>query len=101
MPVFLPGESHGQRSLAGYIYEVVKESDMTGQAPQHHIHGYAHVLDTPHPGSPQPQGWTSQHHLPFPSRLHPLFPVLRAASRKQSSWERAHQATQILPCAHL
>ena len=29
MPVFLPGESHGQRSLAGYSPWGHKESDMT------------------------------------------------------------------------
>ena len=28
--VFLPGESHGQRSLAGYSPQGCKESDMTG-----------------------------------------------------------------------
>ena len=28
-PVFLPGESHGQRSLAGYSPQGHKESDMT------------------------------------------------------------------------
>ena len=28
-PVFLPGDSHGQRSLAGYSPQVHKESDMT------------------------------------------------------------------------
>ena len=28
-PVFLPGESHGQRSLVGYSAEGCKESDMT------------------------------------------------------------------------
>ena len=28
-PVFLPGESHGQRSLAGYSPWGYKESDMT------------------------------------------------------------------------
>ena len=28
-PVFLPGKSHGQRSLAGYSSSVCKESDMT------------------------------------------------------------------------
>ena len=28
-PVFLPGESHGQRSLAGYSPWGCKESDMT------------------------------------------------------------------------
>ena len=30
-PVFLPGESHGQRSLAGYSPWGHKESDMTEQ----------------------------------------------------------------------
>ena len=30
-PVFLPGESHGQRSLAGYSPQGHKESDMTEQ----------------------------------------------------------------------
>ena len=30
-PVFLPGESHGQRSLAGYSPWGPKESDMTEQ----------------------------------------------------------------------
>ena len=29
-PVFLPGRSHGQRSLAGYTVFEVAESDMTG-----------------------------------------------------------------------
>ena len=30
-PVFLPEESHGQRSLAGYkVHRVAKRSDMTG-----------------------------------------------------------------------
>ena len=28
-PVFLPGESHGQRSLAGYTVHSVTESDTT------------------------------------------------------------------------
>ena len=28
-PVFLPGESHGQRSLAGYSLQISKESDIT------------------------------------------------------------------------
>jgi len=28
-PVFLPGESHGQRSLAGYSPKGYKESDLT------------------------------------------------------------------------
>ena len=29
IPVFFPGESHGQRSLAGYSLEGLRESDMT------------------------------------------------------------------------
>ena len=28
-PVFLPGESHGQRSLEGYVHVVAKELDTT------------------------------------------------------------------------
>ena len=28
-PVFLPGESHGQRSLAAVVHRVAKESDTT------------------------------------------------------------------------
>ena len=28
-PIFLPGESHGQRSLAGYSPQCLKELDMT------------------------------------------------------------------------
>ena len=31
IPVFLPGESHGKRSLAGYSLWFHKESDMTEQ----------------------------------------------------------------------
>ena len=30
-PVFLPGESHGQRSLAGYSPQAHKESGMTDE----------------------------------------------------------------------
>ena len=33
-PVFLPGEFHGQRSLAGYSPQVCKESD-TSEATEH------------------------------------------------------------------
>ena len=39
-PVFFPGESHGQRSLAGYSPCGHKESDTTKQLSiQTHIHG--------------------------------------------------------------
>ena len=38
-PVFLPGESHGQRSLAGYSLQSRKESDMNEVTDEHtHIH---------------------------------------------------------------
>ena len=37
MPVFLPGKSHGQRSLAGHaVHGITRESDMT-EEPDHHI----------------------------------------------------------------
>ena len=38
-PVFLPGESQGQRSLAGYNPRDCKESDMTDS----HIHTHTHT----------------------------------------------------------
>ena len=37
-PVFLPGESHGQRSLVGYSPRGRKESDMTERL-HFHFHG--------------------------------------------------------------
>ena len=36
--VFLPGESHGQRSVAAYSPWSCKESDMTEATEQAHIH---------------------------------------------------------------
>ena len=39
-PVFLPGESHGQRNLAGYSPWSHKESDMTKVT--EHAHIYLH-----------------------------------------------------------
>ena len=42
-PVFLPGESHGQRSLVGYNSQGRKESDRT-EATQHtHMHSYTYT----------------------------------------------------------
>ena len=40
-PVFLPGKSHGPRSLAGYSPEGLKESEMTERAhnTRTHTHG--------------------------------------------------------------
>ena len=34
-PVFLPGKSHGQRSLVGYSSQGHKDSDMTEQLSKH------------------------------------------------------------------
>ena len=39
-PVFLPGESHGQRSLAGYSPQGRKESDTTERL---HTHFHSHL----------------------------------------------------------
>ena len=41
-PVFLPGESHGQRSLAGYCPQGCEQSDKT-EAPEHIKHDSACV----------------------------------------------------------
>ena len=43
-PVFLPGKSHGQRSLAGYSPWGRKESDMTEPVPAcMHTHTHTHT----------------------------------------------------------
>ena len=41
-PVFLPGESHGQRSLMGYSPQGHKESDTT------EVTEHAHIIDFSH-----------------------------------------------------
>ena len=43
-PVFLPGESHGQRSLGGYSPWGCKESDMTERLRIQHIPGWLKYL---------------------------------------------------------
>ena len=42
-PVFLPGEFHGQRSLAGYSPWGRKESDMTEQLTHTHMYEYMYI----------------------------------------------------------
>ena len=42
-PVFLPGKSHGQRSLVGYSPWGCKESEMTEQLSTSHTTSYGHV----------------------------------------------------------
>ena len=46
IPVFLPGESHGPRSLAGYSPWGHKESDTTKQLNMHtHTHTHKFILE--------------------------------------------------------
>ena len=40
-PVFLPGESHGQRSLSGYSTQGYKESDTTEVTERAHTRVYS------------------------------------------------------------
>ena len=42
-PVFLPGESHGQRNLASYSTWVCKESDTTEGLTHTHTHTHTHT----------------------------------------------------------
>ena len=44
IPVFLPGEFHGQRSLTGYISWSRKESDMTEQLTRFLFHEPGSIL---------------------------------------------------------
>ena len=45
-PVFLPGESHGQRSLAGYSLQGRKESDTTTQLTAPKVEEAEKILET-------------------------------------------------------
>ena len=58
IPVFLPGESHGQRSLAGYSPQGLKESDTTERL---HTHKLSWVTNTLCHLSPS---WESSWSLP-------------------------------------
>ena len=42
-PVFLPGESHGQRSLVGYNPQGRKQSDTTEVVQHAHVHAHTHA----------------------------------------------------------
>ena len=44
-PLFLPGESHGQRSLAGYSPAGCKESDTTAMTEHTHARGPLFICD--------------------------------------------------------
>ena len=58
-PVFVPGESHGQRSLVGYSPWGCKESDTTEQLT--HTHTHTHTT--------QPAGWCPETAKSLPNKL--------------------------------
>ena len=58
-PVFLPGKSHGQRSLSGYSPWACKDSNMTEPSMRAHTHTHTHIPPRSwfqHAGSPE---WVS------------------------------------------
>ena len=67
-PVFLPGKSHGQRSLVGYGPWGCKESDTT-EATQHRIHPYSFICSkmSSECFSFLNHHWLSPHTIPWPS----------------------------------
>ena len=78
-PVFLPGKSHGQRSLVGYSPWGRRESDTTEQLNHHH-----HLLKA---ASTVPSAsWASTARLP---------PVL--LGHRSSCWERVKGSISHLP----
>ena len=56
-PVFLPGESHGHRSLAGYSPWGPKESDMTECLTHTHTHTHTHMHTHAHVYTHTHVGW--------------------------------------------
>ena len=53
IPAFVPGESHGQRSLVGYSPWARKKSDMTEHLSTHtHTHTHTHTNDAKVMSSP-------------------------------------------------
>ena len=60
-PVFLPGESHGQRSLAGYSPQGRTELDMTEVTKYAHIHTTEHNLAIKKNNEPMIYTTTPQH----------------------------------------
>ena len=57
--LFLPGESHGQRNLAGYIPRGRKESDTTEQLE----HTHTHTPLPPQASRLSPNSWLTESHL--------------------------------------
>ena len=77
-PVFLPGKSHGQRSLAGYSRGVYKESDNLAMKQQLLLSCFSRVQlcatpETAAHQAPPSLGFSRIEHwsgLPFPSPMH-------------------------------
>ena len=91
--VFLPGESHGQRSLAGYRPQSCKESDTT-EATQHtHAHMQtANIVLATHSVSPintcqHPSDHTAQEWHMCTGR--PMSGLLTPCQAQQGSWHMA------------
>ena len=85
-PVFLPGKSHGQRSLAGYSPWGCKESDMTEQLSKDTLWGWCSY----HPlWQMMEQGWAGLHYC-----------TGTAASREQGRMEMGASATHALTTLH-
>ena len=58
-PVFLSGESHGQRSLAGYGPQGLKESDTTAATERAHTHTYTYKGKVSFMERQQAQQWAN------------------------------------------
>ena len=98
-PVFLPGKSHGQRSLAGYSPLDRKDSDMTERLTHTPyswvLHTLSHIVNQqilkilPRKSLPNPISPSSS--LPCSSsRLHCLFPWLLQKKKKHLFWVFPH-----------
>ena len=76
-PVLLPGESHGQRSLAGYSPEGCKESDMA----------LVRALSSPAGGSVP----LTSSHQPSPTVFPPPYPSFHCHTYRDSSVQQLKQ----------
>ena len=93
-PVFLPGKSHGQRSLVGYSPWGRKESDMTECSCTHtytnihvHTHTHTHVLPRSKPKSYRQFKELCEDSLPkTPHPLNALTSTCIQAQHTSRSW---------------
>ena len=77
-PVFLPGEAHGQRSLAGYSPQGHKESDTTEETEHKHTFRHSQARFLRKEGLSRPlhlcKCWSSYQEFPSSSLPHPSSP---------------------------